>query len=173
MFNFFLSYKWLSYTRPSGPPQPVPDGLERHWLDTPGGKIEVFAATPSIPPISPPVVFCHGGMGCAWVWTEYMRYLAARGIPCYAVSLRGHGNSWYPSYFRMLFATTRSMLADDLVACIEWVQTREKSQVILAGHSSGGGLSQAILSEGRVKVKKLALLGAVPAFGSYACQACR
>lgn len=95
-----------------------------------------------------------------------MTFLAARGVPCYAVSLRGHGNSWHPSYLRMVFATPRSALSDDLVAVIEWVQSREESEAMLVGHSSGGGLSQGILSEGRVNVKALALLGAVPGFGS-------
>lgn len=57
------------------------------------------------------------------------------------------------------------MLGDDLVAGIEWVQAREDSKVLLVGHSSGGGLSQSILSEGRVDVKALTLLGAVPAYG--------
>jgi pimeloyl-ACP methyl ester carboxylesterase len=66
----------------------------------------------------------------------------------------------------MVFATSRRALSDDLVAGVEWVQAREGSEVILVGHSSGGGLSQGILSEGRVDVKALVLLGAVPAYGS-------
>ncbi|EWY86175.1 hypothetical protein FOYG_10801 [Fusarium oxysporum NRRL 32931] len=168
MIGFHLSYQWLHYTRPSGPPSPVPEGLERHWVNTPQGRIEVLSNTSSITNKfnGPPIVFCHGGMGCAWVWTEYMKYLAARGVQCYAVSLRGHGESWYPSYFRMVFATPRSALASDLVAAIEWVQIREKIEVMLVGHSSGGGLSQAVLSDGLANVKALALLGAVPGFGS-------
>ncbi|KAH7263597.1 Alpha/Beta hydrolase protein [Fusarium tricinctum] len=168
MPGFNLSYQWLHYTRPSGTPSPAPEGLERHWLKTPQGRIEVLSNTPSITSKSngPPIVFCHGGMGCAWVWTEYMQYLAARGVQCYAVSLRGHGESWHPSYFRMVFATPRSALASDLVAAIEWVQTREEIEVMLVGHSSGGGLSQGVLSDGMANVKALALLGAVPGFGS-------
>ncbi|KAM5345815.1 hypothetical protein ACJ41O_011676 [Fusarium nematophilum] len=169
MFNFNLSYQWLYFTRPSGPPWPVPSGLERHWVNTPGGRIEVLSNTPSLQGRKdgrPPIVFCHGGMGSAWVWTEYMQYLAPRGVQCYAVSLRGHGDSWHPSYLRMVFATSRRALSDDLVAAIEWVQAREDSEVVLAGHSSGGGLSQGILGEGRVNVRALALLGAVPAYGS-------
>ncbi|KAI5458565.1 Alpha/Beta hydrolase protein [Mariannaea sp. PMI_226] len=164
--NFHFTYQWLSFTRPSGPLSPVPEGLERHWVDTVNGTLEILFAKPATVPTGPPVFFCHGGMGSAWVWTEYMQYLAARGVPCYAISLRGHGDSWHPSYLRMVFGTTRRMLSDDLVAGIQWVQVRENSQVVLVGHSSGGGLSQGILSEGRVDVKALALLGAVPAYGS-------
>lgn len=168
MAGLNLSYKWLYFAKPKGPPQPVPEGLERHWVDTPNGKLEILSATPQhVPaPGSPPIFFCHGGMGSAWVWTEYMRYLAARGVTCYAVSLRGHGESWHPSYLRMVFTTTRRMLGDDLVAGIEWAQAREGCQVVLVGHSSGGGLCQGVLSEGRLDVRALALLGAVPAFGS-------
>ncbi|KAF4983105.1 hypothetical protein FDECE_17374 [Fusarium decemcellulare] len=168
MFNFHLSFQWLHYTRPSGPPAPVPEGLERHFIDTPEGCIEVLSNAPSIAEElnGPPIVFCHGGMGGAWVWTEYMQYLAARGVQCYSVSLRGHGESWHPSYFRMVFATPRRALAEDLIAVIEWVQARDESEVMLVGHSSGGGLSQGILGDGHVNVKALALLGAVPAFGS-------
>ncbi|KAM0248202.1 hypothetical protein ACHAP5_003584 [Fusarium lateritium] len=164
MSGFNLSYQWLYYTRPSGPPSPAPEGLERHWLKTPQGRLEVLSNTPSITSKSngPPMVFCHGGMGCAWMWTEYMQYLATQGVQCYAVSLRGHGESWHPSYFRMVFATPRSALASDLVAAIEWVQTREESEVMLVG----GGLSQGVLSDGLANVKALALLGAVPGFGS-------
>lgn len=169
MLNFLLSYKWLHYTKPTGPPEPVPEGLSRHWIDTPKGKLEILSAEPTATTASsngPPIFFCHGGMGCGWVWTQWMRYLAARGIRSYAISLRGHGDSWYPSYFRMLWGTTRGMLGDDLVTGINWVEERENSEVVLAGHSSGGGLSQGVLSEGRINVKGLALLGAVPAYGS-------
>lgn len=167
MFNFNLSYKWLAFTRPTGIQQPVPEGLERIWVDSPLGRLELLTAVPTASKNDgPPVFFCHGGMGGAWVWAEYMRFLAAQGVRCYAISLRGHGDSWHPSYLRMVFATTRGMLCDDLVRGIEWVQNKEKNEVMLVGHSSGGGLSQAILSEGRVHVKGLALLGAVPCFGS-------
>lgn len=166
MFNLHLSYKWLYFSRPTGPPHPVPDGLERAWIETPSGRLEIIYAEPKGCESKPPVFFCHGGMGGAWVWKEYMQYLAARGVASYAISLRGHGDSWYPSYFRMVYFTTRRMLTNDLVAGIKWAQARAKSEVVLVGHSSGGGLSQDILSKQEVHVRGLALLGAVPAQGS-------
>lgn len=168
MFNFFLSYDYLYWTRPSGPVPPPPMGFERDFINTPCGVVELLSITPaSRNPSAPPVVFAHGGMGCAWMWTPYMRYLATRGIASYAVSVRGHGNSWHPSFLRMLYTVTKRDLADDLVAGIKAVETREGgSQVVLVGHSSGGGLSQFVLHEGDVKVKGLALLGAVPCTGS-------
>jgi pimeloyl-ACP methyl ester carboxylesterase len=106
-------------------------------------------------------------MGSAFVWAEYLQYFGSLGIPCYAISLRGHGNSWQPSFLRMVWGTTKSMFAKDLIAGIRYVEEKEGQEVVLVGHSSGGGLSQLILSKGDVKVKGVALLGAVPAFGSY------
>ncbi|KAI0205569.1 Alpha/Beta hydrolase protein [Astrocystis sublimbata] len=169
MFNFLhLSYKHLYWSRPSGAPEPAPDGTTRSFISTPKGDLELLCAKPTNPASGiPPVVFLHGGMGCAWVWHEYMRYLAAHGVASYAISARGHGASWHPSFFRMLYATTKRDLADDFVAGIKTVQDLEGSEVVLAGHSSGGGLSQFILNEGDVSVKGLALLGAVPGTGSF------
>ncbi|KAJ4306744.1 hypothetical protein N0V88_000110 [Collariella sp. IMI 366227] len=86
-------------------------------------------------------------MGGAWVWLEYMTFFAAHGIPCYAVSLRGHGVSYHPPFLRMVYGTTKRMLADDVLAALRWAQKREDGrQVVLVGHSSGG-LSQFVLSE--------------------------
>ncbi len=66
----------------------------------------------------------------------------------------------------MVYGTTKRMLADDLVAGIRWAQGREGGEeVVLVGHSSGGGLSQLVLSSQDVRAKGLALVGAVPGFG--------
>lgn len=111
--------------------------------------------------------FVHGGMGSAWVWHEYMRYLAAHGVTSYAISMRGHGASWHPSFLRMLYTTTKRDFAGDVVTGIKAVEEWEGRRVVLVGHSSGGGLSQFILNEGDVEVEGLALLGAVPGSGSY------
>ncbi|KAK8087384.1 hypothetical protein PG994_002358 [Apiospora phragmitis] len=174
--NFYLSYDWIYWTRPTGPPSALPAGIERSFVRTPHGKVELLWAKPSsslsseTSPPKPVVVFAHGGMGCAWVWTPYMRYLARHGVTSYAVSTRGHGESWHPFFLRMLYATTKQDLGDDLVAGIQAVQAREGvggGEVVLVGHSSGGGLSQFLVNEGGVKVKGLGLLGAVPGTGSY------
>lgn len=171
MPNLLLSYRWLYWTRPSGPAEPTPDGIERNWVDTPGGSIEILSAQPKTPR-GPPLFFMHGAQGSATVWTEYMQFFAAHGVACYAISVRGHGESWHPTFLRMIYFTTRRMIGDDLVAGIRWVQDREKSEVVLVGHSSGGGLAQDILSRGEVSVRGLVLLGAVPVFGSYVDYPC-
>ncbi|KAI1439053.1 alpha/beta-hydrolase [Xylaria sp. CBS 124048] len=168
MLNFLhLSYKNLHWSRPRELPPDPPDGTARRFIPTPKGNLEILYAKPSSPaPDIPPVVFAHGGMGSAWVWHEYMRYLAENGITSYAISARGHGASWHPSFLRMVYGTTKRDIADDFVAGIKAVQELEDGEVVLAGHSSGGGLGQLILSEGDVRVKALVLLGAVPATGS-------
>ncbi|KAK4165074.1 Alpha/Beta hydrolase protein [Cladorrhinum sp. PSN259] len=175
MFETF-TYKYLHFRPPPSnhPLPPLPKGITRHFVQTPSGKIEVLYAAPSSSKPSPenanasPIFFVHGGMGGAWVWQEYLTFLASHyGIPCYAVSMRGHGSSWHPSYLRMVFATTKYMLATDVVNAIKWVEEREGGrEVVYVGHSSGGGLGQYILSEKMVRVKGLVLAGAVPGFGS-------
>ncbi|WYZ36685.1 hypothetical protein EsH8_II_000191 [Colletotrichum jinshuiense] len=168
LLDFKLAYQWLYWTAPTGEPPAAPEGLTRYWVETPSGRIEVLSNQGANPKTSKtPIFFIHGGMGSAWVWTEYMQYFAKHDVPCYAVSLRGHGNSWHPSYLRMVYFTTRQNLTDDAVAAIRWVQERQGSEVLLVGHSSGGGLSQGILSAKQARVKGLALLGAVPGAGSY------
>lgn len=167
MSGFYLSYEWLHWTRPSGPPAALPKGIDRTYVTTPEGPLELLCARPAIPMSKVPVVFAHGGMGSAWVWTQYMLFLAQNGITSFAVSTRGHGESWHPSFLRMLYGTTKRMLGNDLVAGIKAVEAMERSEVVLVGHSSGGGLSQFIVNEGDVQVKGLGLLAAVPGTGSY------
>ncbi|KAI1305422.1 Alpha/Beta hydrolase protein [Xylaria venustula] len=172
MSNFLhLSYQHLHWRRPSTPPAPPPPGTTRTFISTPKGDLELLCAKPVTPSPAldriPPVVFAHGGMGFAWVWHDYMRYLANHGITSYAVSARGHGASWHPSFLRMLYGTTKRELADDFVAGTRAVQEWEGREVVLVGHSSGGGLCQFILSEGDVRARGLALLGAVPGTGSF------
>jgi pimeloyl-ACP methyl ester carboxylesterase len=107
------------------------------------------------------------------MWLEYMQLFASKGYPCYAVSYRAHGNSWYPGFWRMYF-TTRAAIGGDLVAGIEHVEhlERERRQkddvkVVLIAHSAGGALSQYVLSRGQAKVSGYCMFAAVPGFGSY------
>lgn len=129
--------------------------------------------------LMPPLFFVHGGFGCAAVWTEYMTFLSSSpyNIPCYSISLRGHGASWCPSYLRMVYGTSKRSLADDIVTGIEYVQKTEQERkqgnseltepirVLLVAHSNGGGLAQLALDAGDVQVRGLALLDSAPNFG--------
>lgn len=167
-FDLHLSYQWIRWRPSNAPPPALPDGVERLFIETPSGLLEILYAAPtgSTRQGATPLFFVHGGMGGAWVWFEYLQFFSSQGIPCYAISLRGHGESWQPSFLRMVYGTTKRALASDLVASIRWAEGRENSQVVLVGHSSGGGLSQLVLSNKDIKIKGLVLEGAVPGFGS-------
>lgn len=67
----------------------------------------------------------------------------------YAVSGPGHGASWTPGFWRMHALGTKDILVADVVAVIEEIWRKEgEGRVALVGYSSGGGLSQLILSKG-------------------------
>jgi len=156
-------------------PTPLPQGIERTYIKTPSGPLELLSAIPSSPnPAYPPLFFAHGGFGCAEVWINYMLYFSSLGYSCYAVSYRGHGGSWYPGLLRMVF-TSRTKIGEDLVRGITEVGKREgerrgkegvQEEVVLIAHSAGGALSQWVLGRGMVRVKALCLFGSVPGFGS-------
>ncbi|QDS73337.1 hypothetical protein FKW77_006648 [Venturia effusa] len=181
----------ISFFRPSTPPQtPLPPGITRSYIQTPSGPLELLVALPASrnnPPTSPsqnraadatripkrtPLFFAHGGCGSAAVWIPYMQFFSREHqIPCYALSYRGHGASWYPNFLRMFF-TRMSTLAEDLARGLAYVRETAGEEVVVVGHSSGGGLVQFCLDKGRVggvgvgKVKGVALAGSIPGFGS-------
>lgn len=172
---FALQWRAPSPNPPNG--SPLPPGITRSYISTPSGPLELLSALPrDTSSTKPPLFFAHGGFGCAAVWLSYMTFFSSRGYPCYAISYRGHGNSWYPGFWRMYF-TSRGSIASDLVAGIEEVERleteRQKSQetvrVVLISHSAGGALSQYILSRGLARTQGFCMLAAVPGFGSWSC----
>lgn len=164
----------ISFFPPRNPAVALPAAVQRSLIYSPSGQLELLIAEP---PSSytgrrkTPIFFAHGGCGSAPVWCEWMTYLSqTHNIPCYAVSYRGHGASWYPYYLRMYFTTKRT-LANDLVRGVRYVQNREKElygedEVVLVAHSNGGGLAQVALAAGDINVGGFALVAATPCFGS-------
>lgn len=63
--------------------------------------------------------------------------------------------------------------AGDLARGLAFVHKETGMEVVLVGHSSGGGLAQFCLDKGRVggvgvgKVKGVVLAGSIPGFGRY------
>lgn len=102
-----------------------------------------------------------------------MQYFAGLGYPCYALSYRGHGKSWYPGFWRMYF-TTRHSIAEDLAAGVTYIEAletkrrggEEVTRVVLVAHSAGGALSQYALSRKMIQVQAFCLFAGVPGFGS-------
>ncbi|KAK3718504.1 hypothetical protein LTR37_005008 [Vermiconidia calcicola] len=92
--------------------------------------------------------------GSAGVWLEWMTYLRESGYQgtLYAYSARNHGGSFSVPYFRMVYRTSHDDMASDLTTCLRHAQNQEATtqtsdaNVVLVGHSSGGGLAQYCLA---------------------------
>lgn len=200
------STRWTLTWTPQPPPTlDLPSGITRSFIDTPNGKLELLSALPSrstsyptsgVPPFpnrpsSPnpmhqtpafrnPILFVHGGFGCAAVYVPWMLHLASRGYSCHAISLRGHGHSWDPGFAKMVFTTTATSLAGDVAAGVAYLEKEfrpsdnhtkhgkdgYRGEVVLCGHSSGGGLVQMVCDQELAKVKALVLLAGTPSFGA-------
>jgi pimeloyl-ACP methyl ester carboxylesterase len=67
----------------------------------------------------------------------------------------------------MAFLTTAYALATDICAGIAHLERQfgEHGEVVLAGHSSGGGLVQIVCDQELARVHALALLAGTPSFG--------
>lgn len=173
-----LGLRWRLPSTPT-PAYPLPASITRRYVQTPGGKIEVLCAaptsySPSSPQRRPPLFFIHGGFGGAHVWIPWMLFFQARGYACYAVSLRGHGESWQPGFWRMTWKVGIGDLAGDVLAAWREVgrwegEGREEKleEPVVIGHSSGGGLAQYMLSEGLIETSGLVLCASVPGHGRY------
>ncbi|KAG8929922.1 hypothetical protein FRC02_004862 [Tulasnella sp. 418] len=119
---------------------PPATGTSRTFIETESGRLELLVALPP-PDVKQkgPILFIHGGFGSADCYSNYLPYFAAQGYPSYSVSVRGHGHSWYPSYFRMTFLTSRHTFATDLVAALKYIESQHNGQLCaLVGHSAGG-----------------------------------
>ena len=166
------SHRWTLSWKPSAPPPtPLPAGITRSFITTPTGPLELLSATPNPFPntkvLQSPILFCHGGFGCAELFLPWLTLLAAHGYNVHALSIRGHGHSWAPSFMRMAFLTTAYALATDICAGIAHLERQfgENGEVVLAGHSSGGGLVQIVCDQELARVHALALLAGTPSFG--------
>ena len=177
----------LVWKASKSPPLPVlPDHIQRTYISTRHGKLELLIALPPNPgpgcdlPVGQKhaLFFQHGGFGSASVWIPYLTYFSqTHGFPCYALSLRGHGASWQPSYLELVFRTGKKQMADDLGVALNWVKGFEagrrlqpgtadgNTQIVLIGHSAGGGLCQYLLSQGLGTVHGFVMAAPFPSFG--------
>ncbi|MEH2393331.1 MAG: alpha/beta hydrolase [Nostoc sp.] len=102
-----------------------------------------------------PVVFSHGWPLNADAWDEQLLFLADNGYRAIAHDRRGHGRSSQPWN-----GNEMDRYADDLAALIE---TLDLKDVVLVGHSTGGGeITRYIGRHGTRRVVKAVLVGAVP-----------
>lgn len=102
-----------------------------------------------------PIVFSHGWPLTADAWEDQMLFLASRGYRCIAHDRRGHGRSSQPWN-----GNDMNTYADDLA---QLIKTLKLKNVILVGHSTGGGeVVRYISRHGSENVAKAVLIGAVP-----------
>jgi len=102
-----------------------------------------------------PVVFSHGWPLTADAWEDQMMFMAANGFRAIGHDRRGHGRSSQP-----WDGNHMDQYADDLA---ELFQALDLKNIILVGHSTGGGeITRYIGRHGTKRVAKAVLVGAVP-----------
>jgi non-heme chloroperoxidase len=105
--------------------------------------------------IGGPVVFSHGWPLNADVWDPQLLFMASNGFRAVAADRRGHGRS-----SQTWDGNTMDDYADDLAAVIDTLNLRD---VVLVGHSTGGGeVVRYITRHGSDRVAKVVLVGAIP-----------
>jgi non-heme chloroperoxidase len=102
-----------------------------------------------------PVVFSHGWPLTADAWDAQMLFLGQHGYRVIAHDRRGHGRSAQP-----WDGNHMDQYADDLAELIEKLDLKD---VVLVGHSTGGGeVTRYVGRHGNKRVAKVVLVGAVP-----------
>jgi non-heme chloroperoxidase len=102
-----------------------------------------------------PIVFSHGWPLNADAWDDQLNFFASSGFRAVAHDRRGHGRSSQP-----WDGNDMDTYADDLAELIEKLDLRD---VILVGHSTGGGeVTRYIGRHGTSRVAKAVLVSAIP-----------
>lgn len=107
-----------------------------------------------------------------------MEYFGKHGYPSYALSLRGHGESWKPGFVEMVFLTSKIHMAEDLSYAFTWIEAYEagmralhlsggtsNTELVLVGHSAGGGVAQYFLGKNMGTVSGLVIMASFPSWG--------
>ena len=102
--------------------------------------LELIHRAPSGRPRGPALLFVHGAYVGAWCWdVHFLPYLAGRGYPSYAASLRGHGSSGCDVDYALLGI-------DDYVDDVERACERIEGPLVLVGHSMGALVVRRLLA---------------------------
>ena len=95
--------------------------------------VYVEQVLPTIDRADAPILFVHGGLHGSWCWQHLMRYLSARGWPCYALNWYNHYRSEQLPQERFVRRTI-----PDVTEEIGLVAEHIGESPILIGHSMGG-----------------------------------
>jgi non-heme chloroperoxidase len=95
----------------------------------------------------PPVLFVHGYFATATVWSTWLAFFAERGVPAYAVNLRGRAGS-KPGID--LGRASITDFIDDAAAV-----ARHLGTPAVVGHSMGGLIAQGLAERGAVRAAVL------------------
>ena len=124
--------------------------------------LEIIQHTPNKNPKSTPLLFVHGAWHGAWCWEPFfMPYFTQHGYRCYALSLRGHGNS--PATKMMRFNSVHDYVAD-VAEVANQIEAETGKRPIIIGHSMGGYITQKYL-EKHIAPAAI-LLASIPVFGA-------
>jgi pimeloyl-ACP methyl ester carboxylesterase len=117
----------------------LPDGMKLEYLHQPP------ISSPTAPSFSrPTLIFIHGSFHGAWCWEKYfLPFFAQHGYDCYALSLRGQGNS---DRGNLKVAGTLDSHAADVSSFLSSILLQPSSSSsssstcppVLIGHSFGG-----------------------------------
>lgn len=121
-------------------------------------KIEVISQKAKGQPEPVKLLFVHGICVGAWVWAlHFLPYFSNAGFDCYALSLRGHGESeGYDDIARWSLID----YTDDVQQIVESID----GPLVVIGHSLGGAVVQNWIRLGG-QAKGMALLSSVPPWG--------
>ncbi|HQU17293.1 MAG: hypothetical protein B7Z66_14755 [Chromatiales bacterium 21-64-14] len=100
-----------------------------------------------------PILFIHGIPGASDCWVPIMAELA-RTRPAYAVDLAGYGYSNWPDSYDLSLSAQAGYIA-------EFLEKRQISKVIVAGHDIGGGIAQIFAIRHPERVDRLILVNSV------------
>lgn len=123
--------------------------------------LELISCLPDKPARgAPPLVFVHGAFAGAWTWAEqFMPRVAEAGYASFALSLRGHGESFGAEHID--HHSIRDYV-DDLARIVEEIAQTP----VLIGHSMGGFVVQKYLEHHTARAA--VLMSSVPPQGLVA-----
>src|SRR5437667_4198216 len=122
-------------------------------------KLEILADVPTRNANVSPLLFVHGAWHGAWCWKEhFLPYFSYQGFSCYALNLRGHGES---EGMERIHSFSLSDYVDDVLEVME--QLKEKP--VLISRSMGGEIVQRLVHAYPDKVKAVILLASAPPQG--------